>query len=550
MYKQNLNLLILEDNPIDAKLIVTKLENDGFVLEWKRVETEKAFRKALAEKPEIILADYELPLYDGLSAIKLQQQIAPAIPLILVSGISGEDIAVECMKTGAIDYVLKNRLSRLGFVVKRALKEAEAYRERKKTEDALKESEKKYRTLTENLNVGIFRDTLGPKGKFIEMNPALIKIFGYKNKEEVLKLNVSDLYQNPEERKNFNRQIIENGFVKDEELNLIKKDGSALIGSVSAVAVKDKNGKVKHYDGIIEDITERKKIEKELIQKNIELNSFINNIPDMAWLKDKHSNFIVTNKAFGEAVGMDPKYLISQTCEVCFGKKAANKFKKDDKKVMESRKQITIEESIKDAQGNTIFLETIKSPIYNKPGDVIGTVGIARNITERKQAEEDLKQSEQKYRTLVENIQDGVFFIRDKKLKFVNKAFAKISGYTTEEIIGMDFSEFVAPEDLYMVKDRYIKMMAGKDVPMEYEFRGIRKESNERTIVYMNVGLINFQGKKAALGTLKDITERRKMEEALRESEEKYRTLIENIEEGIGIVDENEKFVFVNFAAS
>ena len=178
-----LKLLILEDNPIDAELMVRGLEKEGFVLEWKRVETEKAFIEALAEKPDIILSDYKLPAFDDMAAIKLQRQIAPEIPLILVSGTIGEDLAVECLKAGATDYVHKSRLSRLNLVVKRALKEAGAYRERKKAEDALKVSEKKYRTLFESSRDAIMM-LAPPNWVFTAGNRATIEMFKAKNEKE------------------------------------------------------------------------------------------------------------------------------------------------------------------------------------------------------------------------------------------------------------------------------------------------------------------------------------------------------------------------------
>ena len=135
MKEKNLNILILEDNPDDAELMVRELEKEGFDFDWKRVDTEKTFKEALSEKPDIILADYKLPSFNGLAAIKLQLEIAPEIPLILVSETIGEERAVECLKTGATDYVLKNKLSRLSPVVKRALKETEEHRERKLAEE-------------------------------------------------------------------------------------------------------------------------------------------------------------------------------------------------------------------------------------------------------------------------------------------------------------------------------------------------------------------------------------------------------------------------------
>ena len=133
--------------------------------------------------------------------------------------------------------------------------------ERKKAEEELKASEEKYRTLTENINVGIYRNTVGPKGKFIEANPAIIRMFGYSSKEEFLNINVSNLYQHPEDRERFNQKMLKDGFVKDEELQLKKKDRTPFYGSVTAIAVKDETGKVKYYDGMIEDITERKHLE-------------------------------------------------------------------------------------------------------------------------------------------------------------------------------------------------------------------------------------------------------------------------------------------------
>ncbi|MCK4806633.1 MAG: PAS domain S-box protein [Candidatus Aegiribacteria sp.] len=131
--------------------------------------------------------------------------------------------------------------------------------ERKKAEDILRNSEEKYRTLTENINIGVYRNTVGPKGKFIEANPAIIKMFGYKNKEKFLSINVSDLYENSEDRRIFNSRMLSFGYVRDEELRLRRKNGTVFFGSVSAVAVKDEQGRIRYYDGVIEDITERKR---------------------------------------------------------------------------------------------------------------------------------------------------------------------------------------------------------------------------------------------------------------------------------------------------
>ncbi|MEA3323997.1 MAG: PAS domain S-box protein [Euryarchaeota archaeon] len=156
-----------------------------------------------------------------------------------------------------------------------------------------------------------------------------------------------------------------------------------------------------------------------------------------------------------------------------------------------------------------------------------------RDITGRKTAEKALRESEEKYRTLIENVQDGVFLIRDGKLKFVNGAFARIPGYTVEEILGMNFWELAAPEDRAMVADRYARMMAGEGVPVEYEFHVIRKNEDTRTTVRITVGLIDYQGKPAVIGTAKDVTGQKRAEDALRKSESEYQDLFDNMMNGL-----------------
>jgi PAS domain S-box-containing protein/putative nucleotidyltransferase with HDIG domain len=151
---------------------------------------------------------------------------------------------------------------------------------RKRAHEALRRSEEKYKTLTEHINVGIYRNTAGPKGKFIEANPAIVKMFGYDSKEEILDVNVADLYQNPKDRTKFNEKMMRDAFVRNEELWLKRKDGTPMICSVSAVAVKDEHGDVQYYDGIIEDITERKRTEHDRQKNFIKLDRILEETVD------------------------------------------------------------------------------------------------------------------------------------------------------------------------------------------------------------------------------------------------------------------------------
>jgi PAS domain S-box-containing protein len=135
--------------------------------------------------------------------------------------------------------------------------------ERKDAEKALRESEEEYRTLVENVNVGVYRNTGGPQGRFLQANPAIAKMFGYDSVAEFMDCSVAELYQSPEERQRVVDEILKKGFIKDKELRLRKRDGTPIWASFTARAQMDEDGKLKWFDGVIEEITERKQAEKE-----------------------------------------------------------------------------------------------------------------------------------------------------------------------------------------------------------------------------------------------------------------------------------------------
>lgn len=149
---QDLRILILEDIATDADLARHELRRSNFVFTLHRVETEAEFIQALTEfKPNLILADYTLPTFDGMEALAISQRIVPDVPFIFVTGTLGEELAIETLKNGATDYVLKQRLSRLGPSVKRALSEAKERLERKRAERELEYSFEKLRALATHL---------------------------------------------------------------------------------------------------------------------------------------------------------------------------------------------------------------------------------------------------------------------------------------------------------------------------------------------------------------------------------------------------------------
>ena len=152
----------------------------------------------------------------------------------------------------------------------------------------------------------------------------------------------------------------------------------------------------------------------------------------------------------------------------------------------------------------------LEMTVAQRTAELVRTNQELRNeITERRQAEEALRESEEKYRTLIENIQDGVFLIQDLKMQFVNEAFVKMVGYTVEEFAGMDFRQLIASEDVDRVVNWYRRRQAGENIGSEYEFRMLHKDGVTRVFANMSMGFVDFRGGIASMGTVKDVTELR-----------------------------------------
>lgn len=168
---------------------------------------------------------------------------------------------------------------------------------------------------------------------------------------------------------------------------------------------------------------------------------------------------------------------------------------------------------------NKFIVEITASSLRDSSGKIIAGIEVVRDITRRRKADEALRKSEEQYRILLENIQDGVFVVLHGKLKFVNDSLAKMAGYTADEITGREFQAFIAPEDVERLSEYYAKRQEGRSAPREYECRLLHKDGISRILVKVNVGTILYEDGIASLGTVKDITGNRKIEEELQKTQ-------------------------------
>jgi len=194
--------------------------------------------------------------------------------------------------------------------------------------------------------------------------------------------------------------------------------------------------------------------------------------------------------------------------------------------------------------GDTLIVSTNSHIYYDKSGQPLGIEGVFTDITARKRAENALRESEEKYRILVENANEGIFVAQDGVIKFLNPKMSEMFGYSKEEFISNPMTEFVHPDDREGILQAHFRRLAGDEAPIQYPFRLLHKDGQIRWAELV-VARIPWEGKPAALAFITDITERKAMEEAVKESEEWHRSLVENSFDGI-FVQQDTKIIFAN----
>jgi len=384
--------------------------------------------------------------------------------------------------------------------------------DRKRAEEVLRESEEKYKSLANNLNVGIYRNTVGPKGKFLEANPAIVEMFGFDSKEEFLQVKVSDLYKNPDDRKEFNAKLLKAGALRNEELQLQKKDGTSFIGSVSAVLMKDEKDEVQFYDGIVEDATARKQAEEALRESEEKHRKLVSNISDVIAILDKEGIITYKSSNITEQFGWSPDDLIGKHSlftvhlddQERIGKELTQILKKDRAKVRVEYKYICKDGSNRPVELTAVNM--VNDPVIN------GVLCNYKDITERKYSEETLKQSEEKYRTMIERSNDMIWTLDTSgNFTFFNKQTEEVTGLKLKEWIGKSFVPLILEEDLPMIMDIFKKGLKGESAQYELRFRN---QENEILTITVNTAPLLMDGAVSGIVSFgRDITRRKLAEE-------------------------------------
>ncbi len=264
-----IRVLILEDSPADAELVERELRRGGLDVVPLNVTAKGAYVRALGEfRPRIVLADYSLPDFDGITALRLARERGHEMPFILVSGTVGEELAVEALKLGATDYVLKGRLERLVPSVRRALREAEELNRRRRAEQALRASEERFRVLLDTAPYAVV--VVDQAGRIVLVNPRVREFFGYEPNElvgETLETLVPETLRSVHERhrREYLRDARPRLIGRGRYLPARHRDGRIFSAEISLTPVPSAMGEQLVMATVV-DVTEREQLETRLRQ--------------------------------------------------------------------------------------------------------------------------------------------------------------------------------------------------------------------------------------------------------------------------------------------
>jgi PAS domain S-box-containing protein len=265
--------LVVEDSEDDAQLVLRELRRAGYDVTWERVETAVTMRAALERQPwDFILCDYNLPQFSGLAALELLRASGLDLPIIIVSGTIGEEQATEAMLAGASDYVMKDKLGRLGPAVERGLREAAGRREQKRAETTLREGEAEFRAMFEMASIGMAQANPST-GQWLRVNAKMCAITGY-SADELLGMRIAEV-THPEDRERDGEalQRVIRGEAPDYQMEqrYVRKDGTLAWVNVNMTVIRDAAGQPTRTMATIEDINARKQAEAALREFNQQL---------------------------------------------------------------------------------------------------------------------------------------------------------------------------------------------------------------------------------------------------------------------------------------
>ncbi|GAA0891874.1 hypothetical protein GCM10009122_15530 [Fulvivirga kasyanovii] len=466
-----INILIIEDSEDDYELIKRRIRREGYNLNTMRVETAEEYEAALVDEDwDVVISDNSLPQFNARSALEITRKKYPFLPFIIVSGTIGEEAAVEAMRLGANDYLLKNDLARLTPAIEREIRDARTIKAKNAADRALKESQERYRLLAENIQDLVCLHS--PDSTYLWVGPSTDRILGY-HAEELIGLKHLDLIH-PDD-------------LKDQEINLFEQKGENN-GKPFSYRMRRKDGVYIYLETMLQhvyeggqlirivstsrDITEQKLAHNLLTESEAKYQGVIESIAEGLILYDDRGHIVTFNKSASRILRTKTtsvrKFEKELTERYRFFKPTMEVFPLDNlpsKVTLRTGKPCSqVIMGVKD-RGDLIWLSVNSEP-FLQPNDRIGVVVSFSDITEQKVYEDRVTAVARELTTLIDTANAPIFGIDwNGRINEWNQVTAKITGYSKTEVLGKKLiDEFILDGYKVAVTDLLKNALRGKEV--------------------------------------------------------------------------------------
>jgi PAS domain S-box-containing protein len=551
-----LKILFVEDVKSDAELIFHEIEKNKISFSKEIVVNKSDYLEKLKDcEPDLIISDYSLPQFDGMTALLLRNEICPMTPFLLVTGSINEIVAVDCMKAGADDYILKDNMSRLGSAILNSITKARLAKEKISAEAELRKSEQRLQKAQSIAHVGNWELDLSTKT--IWGSDEAIRIYGLKQEHHEIPYEIVKKSPLPEYRAILDDaldRLLKYNETYDVEFE-IKRVSDGNIRSVYSKAelvLEPDGGKVRVV-GVLQDITDRKKSVEALKQSELRFKQISDHSGEWIWEVDKNGLYTYSSQIVKQILGYEPEEIVNNKYFYDFfnpdereelKKAALEAFKRKD-----SFENFTNSNLHKD--GREVILSTSGIPILDVDGNLTGYRGVDTDITERKRAEEALRESQKMIEGIIDAIPVRVFW-KDRNLKYLgcNKLLAQDAGFSDpKELLGKDDYKMVWREQAELYRNDDFRVMKTGRAKLLIEESQRTPEGNIITLLTSKLPLLNAKGEiSGVLGTYLDITDRKLAEEAVEHERRMLRTLIDNLPDPIYVQDKECRKVIANIA--
>lgn len=384
------------------------------------------------------------------------------------------------------------------------------------------------------------------------VNPKFCILTGY-TKEEVLGQNPRIL-KSVNTSKEYSTKLWETIIAGKEwtgELQNIKKNGELFWETASISPIFNENKQITHFIAIKEDITQKKEAEAEKIKQTGLITSLLDSIPDIIFFKDINGIYLGCNPPFAQLVGKDKNQIINKTDYDIFSKEVADVFRFFDNEMLKEKKPKHNEEWVTYPDGKKILLDTLKTPYWASDGSLIGILGISRDITIRKEAEEAIRSSSQKFEAIISASPDGIGMAGiDGKIQLMSEKLATMHGFSSDKIdeyIGKSIFEFIDASNHELLSKNLQNLIQGNKNNKISEYLALKKDGTKFYSDVNSTVLYDKNGHPSSiLFVERDITERKLAEENLQNERTLFRTIIDLIPDAVYVKDIEGKKILAN----